>query len=187
MGNEGGLRPWVNFIWLPPDFRVIICDGNGIISPARGTRFKYDHIFSHPSVESRCTFHKNWKLTRERVELTVSRQTRKRFISGKKKKSSHHRTKQNQLINFAYMNVRLWSRERVCLSIFSNEISKSFLSNDVIEFRWSIIFYSPSPAFSFPPIIFPFPPHQHHSTPLSPPPPLPFPLFHPQNQRTWST
>ena len=48
MGNEGGLRPWVNFIWLPPDFRVIICDGNGIISPARETRFKYDHIFSHP-------------------------------------------------------------------------------------------------------------------------------------------
>ena len=51
MGNEGGLRPWVNFIWLPPDFRVIICDGNGIISPARETRFKYDHIFSHPTGE----------------------------------------------------------------------------------------------------------------------------------------
>ena len=36
---------------MPPDFRVIICDGNGIISPARETRFKYDHIFSHPNAD----------------------------------------------------------------------------------------------------------------------------------------
>ena len=36
---------------MPPDFRVIICDGNGLIFPARETRFKYDHIFSHPNAD----------------------------------------------------------------------------------------------------------------------------------------
>ena len=47
-GNGVGLRPWVNFVWSSPDFRVTIYDGNGHISPARKTRFGFDHILSHP-------------------------------------------------------------------------------------------------------------------------------------------
>ena len=42
-----GWQLWVNFIWSSPDFRVIIYDGNGHISPTRMTRFKFYHIFSH--------------------------------------------------------------------------------------------------------------------------------------------
>ena len=49
-GNGVGLRPWVNFVWSSPDFRVTIYDGNGHISPARKTRFGFDHILSHPTV-----------------------------------------------------------------------------------------------------------------------------------------
>ena len=49
-GNGVGLRPWVNFVWSSPDFRVTIYDGNGHISPARKTRFGFDHILSHPIV-----------------------------------------------------------------------------------------------------------------------------------------
>ena len=51
-GIYGGWRPWVNSIWSSPDFRAIICAGNGLISPARKTRFKFDHIFSHPNEHS---------------------------------------------------------------------------------------------------------------------------------------
>ena len=47
-GNGVGLRPWVNFVWSSPDFRVTIYDGNGHISPARKTRFGFDHVLSHP-------------------------------------------------------------------------------------------------------------------------------------------
>ena len=46
--NEVGLRPWLNFVWSSPDFRVTIYDENGHISPARKTRFGFDHILSHP-------------------------------------------------------------------------------------------------------------------------------------------
>ena len=50
-GNGVGLRPWVNFVWSSPDFRVTIYDGNGHISPARKTRFGFDHILSHPIIQ----------------------------------------------------------------------------------------------------------------------------------------
>ena len=49
MGKGVGWRPWVNVIWSSPDFRVIIYDGNGHISPAREKRFEFYHIFSHPT------------------------------------------------------------------------------------------------------------------------------------------
>ena len=42
-GKGVGWRAWVNITWSSPDFRAIICDGNGHISPARKTRFGFDH------------------------------------------------------------------------------------------------------------------------------------------------
>ena len=50
MGKGVGWRSWVNFIWSSPDFRVIICGGNGHISPARNTKFGFNHTFSHPTI-----------------------------------------------------------------------------------------------------------------------------------------
>ena len=46
----GGWRPWVNSIWSSPDFRAIICAGNGLVTPARKMRFGFDHMFSHPTL-----------------------------------------------------------------------------------------------------------------------------------------
>ena len=51
IGKWVGWQLWVNFIWSSPDFRVIIYDGNGHISPTRMTRFKFYHIFSHITLQ----------------------------------------------------------------------------------------------------------------------------------------
>ena len=48
MGKGVGWRSWVNFIWSSPDFRAIICGGNGHISLATKTKFEFVHTFSHP-------------------------------------------------------------------------------------------------------------------------------------------
>ena len=47
-GKQGRGRSWVNFIGSSPDFRDIIYDGNGHISPAREARFQFYYIFNHP-------------------------------------------------------------------------------------------------------------------------------------------
>ena len=44
-------RSWANFILSSTDLRVIICDGNGHVSPARKMKFEFDHIFGHPTLQ----------------------------------------------------------------------------------------------------------------------------------------
>ena len=68
-GNGVGLRPWVNFVWSSPDFRVTIYDGNGHISPARKTRFGFDHILSHPIPQLRQT----WEVCKDRQNVEILR------------------------------------------------------------------------------------------------------------------
>ena len=82
MGKGVGWRSWVNFIWSSPNFTVIICDGNGHISPATKTRFGFYHNFSHHSVESRSTRLKMvywpqiWPLPTSVTEIMVKSESR---------------------------------------------------------------------------------------------------------------
>ena len=52
MGKWVGWWSWVNFIWSSPDFRIIIYNGNGHISPATKTEFEFVHTFGHPTEDT---------------------------------------------------------------------------------------------------------------------------------------
>ena len=70
----GGVRSWAKFIGSPPDFRVTISDGIDHISPARKTRFEFEHTFSHPNEQS-------WRKTLFCADVTKKLSSLQSFVA----------------------------------------------------------------------------------------------------------